>query len=94
MRCPRCQADDTKVIDSREAEDGSVIRRRRSCVACTHRFTTYERPDVNFPSIVKKDGRRADVTYDDIGGLGDTVDVGVGEGRLTLTPRRGKAKAA
>ena len=43
MRCPKCQVDDTKVIDSREAEDGHAIRRRRSCLSCAARFTTYER---------------------------------------------------
>lgn len=58
MRCPKCQADDTKVIDSREAEDGTVIRRRRSCVACAQRFTTYERFEEVPLVVVKSDGRR------------------------------------
>ena len=58
MRCPKCQADDTKVIDSREAEDGAVIRRRRSCVACSSRFTTYERMEEVPLVVVKSDGRR------------------------------------
>jgi transcriptional repressor NrdR len=58
MRCPRCQADDTKVIDSREAEDGTVIRRRRSCVACAQRFTTYERFEEVPLVVVKSNGHR------------------------------------
>ena len=58
MRCPKCQADDTKVIDSREAEDGAVIRRRRSCVACSQRFTTYERFEEVPLVVVKSQGQR------------------------------------
>ncbi|MGA1156673.1 MAG: transcriptional regulator NrdR, partial [Ilumatobacteraceae bacterium] len=45
MRCVICRHDDTKVVDSRTAEDGGAIRRRRECPACGHRFTTYERVD-------------------------------------------------
>jgi transcriptional repressor NrdR len=55
MRCPRCRADDTKVIDSREAEEGSSIRRRRLCASCQHRFTTYERLE-EVPMVVIKSG--------------------------------------
>jgi transcriptional repressor NrdR len=58
MRCPRCRADDTKVIDSREAEEGLAIRRRRSCVACSHRFTTYERLEEVPMVVVKSSGSR------------------------------------
>lgn len=58
MRCPKCQADDTKVIDSREAEDGTAIRRRRSCVDCQHRFTTYERFEEVPLVVVKATGQR------------------------------------
>lgn len=58
MRCPKCQVDDTKVIDSRDSDDGSAIRRRRSCVACSFRFTTYERCDEVPLVVVKSDGRR------------------------------------
>ncbi len=58
MRCPKCHADDTKVIDSREAEEGSVIRRRRSCVACAQRFTTYERLEEVPLVVVKSSGQR------------------------------------
>ena len=46
------------MVETRIAEDGDFIRRRRQCASCEKRFTTYERPDVNFPTIVKKDGRR------------------------------------
>jgi transcriptional repressor NrdR len=45
MHCPRCENDTTRVIDSRDLEAGSTIRRRRECEACGHRFTTYERPE-------------------------------------------------
>src|SRR6218665_292897 len=58
MRCPFCSHAETQVVETRVAEDGDFIRRRRQCAGCEKRFTTYERPDVNFPSIVKKDGRR------------------------------------
>ena len=51
---------DTQVAETRVSEDGDFVRRRRQCGACEKRFTTYERPDVNFPSVVKKDGRRID----------------------------------
>jgi transcriptional repressor NrdR len=58
MKCPFCSNVDTQVVETRMAEDGDFIRRRRQCAACEKRFTTYERPDVNFPCVVKKDGRR------------------------------------
>ncbi|KRI01169.1 transcriptional regulator NrdR [Curvibacter sp. PAE-UM] len=58
MKCPFCGNSETQVVETRISEDGDFIRRRRQCGACEKRFTTYERPDVNFPSIVKKDGRR------------------------------------
>ena len=60
MKCPFCSHADTQVVDTRISEEGEFIRRRRQCAACDKRFTTYERPDVNFPAIVKKDGRRID----------------------------------
>ena len=53
MRCPKCHVDDTKVIDSREAEEGAAIRRRRLCGSCAHRFTTYERLE-EVPLVVLK----------------------------------------
>ena len=58
MKCPFCSHSDTQVMETRGAEDGDFIRRRRQCASCEKRFTTYERPDVSFPAIVKKDGRR------------------------------------
>jgi transcriptional repressor NrdR len=58
MRCPKCKADDTKVIDSREAEEGLAIRRRRSCVACSHRYTTYERMEEVPLVVIKSHGAR------------------------------------
>jgi transcriptional repressor NrdR len=60
MKCPFCSNAETQVVETRMAEDGDFIRRRRQCAACEKRFTTYERPDVNFPAVVKKDGRRID----------------------------------
>ena len=64
MRCPFCSKQDTQVIETRVSEDGDFIRRRRQCAACEKRFTTYERPEVNFPAVVKKDGRRVEYTRD------------------------------
>ncbi len=58
MKCPFCSHAETQVVETRVAEDGDFIRRRRQCGACEKRFTTYERPDVNYPTVVKKDGRR------------------------------------
>ena len=58
MKCPYCQTDNDKVIDSRSGEDGFVIRRRRMCVSCEKRFTTYERVAELEIRVVKKDGSR------------------------------------
>jgi transcriptional repressor NrdR len=60
MKCPFCSNSESQVVETRISEEGDFIRRRRQCGACEKRFTTYERPDVNFPAIVKKDGRRID----------------------------------
>ena len=60
MKCPFCGHLETQVVETRISEDADFIRRRRQCGACEKRFTTYERPDVNLPSIVKKDGRRTE----------------------------------
>jgi transcriptional repressor NrdR len=60
MRCPRCEATGTRVIDSRDLEGGSTIRRRRECEACAYRFTTYERPEGARLVVVKRDGSRQD----------------------------------
>lgn len=58
MRCPICGVDNDKVIDSRASEDGFAIRRRRECMACQRRFTTYERLEEMEVKVVKKDGVR------------------------------------
>jgi transcriptional repressor NrdR len=58
MRCPFCQEPENKVIDSRESQEATVIRRRRECLGCKRRFTTYERVEELLPLIAKKDGRR------------------------------------
>ena len=60
MKCPFCSHTDTQVVETRESEDGGFIRRLRQCSACEKLFTTYERPDLNFPFVIKKDGRRID----------------------------------
>lgn len=58
MRCPLCLTADTRVVDSRTADEGAAIRRRRVCQACGHRFTTYERLEEVPLTVVKRDGRR------------------------------------
>lgn len=58
MKCPFCRESDNHVIDSRLGKGGEMIRRRRECVACARRFTTYERVEETMPVVVKKDGRR------------------------------------
>ncbi len=58
MKCPRCGHGDNKVVDSRVGKDGDVIRRRRECLSCHDRFTTYERIEEELPLVVKRDGRR------------------------------------
>jgi len=58
MRCPFCSADDTRVIDSRLADDGDTVRRRRECQACDERFTTFEHAQLRLPQVTKSDGRR------------------------------------
>ncbi|MFZ5475966.1 MAG: transcriptional regulator NrdR [Myxococcota bacterium] len=56
MLCPACQHEESKVVDSRDA--GDSIRRRRECLACAHRYTTFERIEYRLPTVLKKDGRR------------------------------------
>jgi len=60
MRCPFCGHLEDKVVDSRQTKDGMSIRRRRECLDCTRRFTSYERIEEVYPQIVKKDGTRED----------------------------------
>lgn len=58
MHCPFCAAVETKVIDSRLASEGEQVRRRRECIACGERFTTFETAELAFPRIIKRDGTR------------------------------------
>ncbi|PID54754.1 MAG: transcriptional regulator NrdR [Gammaproteobacteria bacterium] len=58
MHCPFCRADDTKVIDSRLVAEGDQVRRRRECLTCAERFTTYEVAELVMPRIIKQSGRR------------------------------------
>ena len=58
MHCPFCSANDTKVIDSRLVAEGEQVRRRRECVACGERFTTFGTPELQLPRIIKRDGTR------------------------------------
>ena len=58
MKCPYCTKIDNKVIDSRLSKDGRTIRRRRECIGCRRRFTTYEKLEEVLPMVIKKDGRR------------------------------------
>jgi len=58
MKCPFCRVDNDRVIDSRSSQDGLAIRRRRECVSCGRRFTTYERPEETTIKVIKKDGSR------------------------------------
>ena len=63
MHCPFCNSEDTQVVETRESDEGDVVRRRRRCTACDKRFTTYERIEIAMPAVVKKDGSR--VEFDD-----------------------------
>ena len=58
MHCPYCESLDNKVVDSRLSQESTVIRRRRECIKCERRFTTYERVEETLPMVIKKDGRR------------------------------------
>ena len=58
MKCPKCSIDDDKVLDSRSAREGAAIRRRRECLGCGHRFTTYEEIDRDEVLVIKRDGTR------------------------------------
>ena len=66
MRCPACGHDEDKVVDSRSTKENSAIRRRRECIACAHRFTTYEYVEHRPVMVVKKDGRREHYSRDKI----------------------------
>ena len=60
MHCPYCRHDETQVVETRESDEGGVIRRRRRCLHCEKRFTTYERIEIALPVLVKKSGARVD----------------------------------
>ena len=60
MKCPFCGAADTTVADTRINEDGDIVRRRRRCLSCEKRFSTYERAEIRLPQVVKKNGSRVD----------------------------------
>ena len=66
MKCPYCAKINNKVIDSRSSKDGRVIRRRRECLECNRRFTTYEKLEDVLPMVIKKDGRREPFNRDKI----------------------------
>ena len=66
MRCPKCGGSKSSVVDSRQAEDGNTIRRRRECEDCHYRFTTYERVEERTLVVVKKDGTREQFSRDKI----------------------------
>ena len=60
MRCPFCSHAETLVVETRESDEGDVVRRRRRCAHCDKRFTTYERSEITLPAVVKKDGSRVE----------------------------------
>jgi transcriptional repressor NrdR len=64
MRCPKCGCQDDKVIDSRASREGATIRRRRECIACGFRFTTYEEVERSGLMVLKRDGRREEFSKD------------------------------
>jgi transcriptional repressor NrdR len=66
MKCPFCSSPDTQVVDSRVSEPGDSIRRRRRCLACQKRFTTYETVELRLPQVVKTNGNRSDFSVDKI----------------------------
>ena len=59
MRCPFCSQEDTRVVDSRLVDEGSQVRRRRECIACSERFTSYETVELSLPRVLKQDGSDA-----------------------------------
>ncbi len=64
MRCPFCQSDDTKVLDTRLIDDGSQVRRRRECTSCSERYSTRETVDLNLPRLIKSDESRESFSED------------------------------
>ena len=68
MRCPFCSHEDTQVVETRESDEGDVVRRRRRCQSCDKRFTTYERIDLKMPHIVKRNGNRTEFDHAKLAG--------------------------
>jgi transcriptional repressor NrdR len=68
VKCPFCGDDNTQVVDTRENEEGDTVRRRRRCLVCDKRFTTYERVELQLPQVVKKNGSRTDFERDKLKG--------------------------
>jgi transcriptional repressor NrdR len=68
MKCPFCSSADTQVMDTRASNEANSIRRRRKCLACGKRFTTYEKVELRMPRLVKKDGSRTDFARDKLAG--------------------------
>lgn len=66
MHCPFCHAEDTKVIDSRLVAEGAQVRRRRECLDCHERFTTFESAELVMPVVIKRDGRRKPFSIDNL----------------------------
>ena len=64
MKCPFCGALNTQVVDTREGENGDVMKRRRRCAACDKRFTTFERAELKMPTVVKRNGNRVEFDHD------------------------------
>ncbi len=64
MRCPKCSGQEDRVVDSRASREGATIRRRRECVRCNHRFTTYEEIERDHLMVLKRDGRREEFSKD------------------------------
>ena len=68
MKCPFCAADETAVADTRINDDGDIVRRRRRCLKCDKRFTTYERAELRLPQVIKKNGSRVDFDREKLAG--------------------------
>ncbi|CEG57494.1 transcriptional regulator NrdR [Legionella fallonii] len=66
MHCPFCHAEETKVVDSRLVADGAQVRRRRECLECHERFTTFETAELVMPLVIKRDGRRESFNMDNL----------------------------
>ena len=66
MHCPFCDHSETQVVETRESDEGGVIRRRRRCLGCDKRFTTYERVEISLPVVIKKDGTRSEYDADKV----------------------------